>query len=244
MKIITKTEKDLQARVKSINSILGDNAKQTELSRSKLASIVSATIMDKCQQFIDEVSELRFLKIKGRQVNKFNRLWLKKQGNITWFSAVPLVNPWAGNTSPGWLAPLSPRQVVPGKTALLRLPAPLPQAVSSQAVSSPQAVSSWEDSASQAASASSPQTVSSQAVSSFQAVSTGSPGGQHFCPPRQVVPRKIALLRQPAHLPKHTTLTPRELALLSPRLPKLVDSPTVLIPLGISKRQLIGKSQP
>ena len=62
-KIMRKAEMDLlQARVKSINSILGDNTKQIELSRSKLASIVSATIMDKCQQFIDKVSKLRFLK--------------------------------------------------------------------------------------------------------------------------------------------------------------------------------------
>ena len=79
-KIIRKAERDfLQARIKSFNSILGDNAKQIELSRSKLASIVSATVMDKCQQFIDKVSELRFLKIKERQVNKFNRLMLKNK---------------------------------------------------------------------------------------------------------------------------------------------------------------------
>ena len=45
------------------------NAKQAELSRSKVASIVSATIMDKCQQLIDKVSELRFLKIKDRLTN-------------------------------------------------------------------------------------------------------------------------------------------------------------------------------
>ena len=59
-------------------SIVSYETKQNkqELSMSKLASIVSATIMDKCQQFIDKVSELRFLKIKERQVNKFNRLLL------------------------------------------------------------------------------------------------------------------------------------------------------------------------
>ena len=56
--------------------------------------------MDKCQQFIDKVSELRFLKIEDRQGNKFNRLLLKKQGDITWFSTVPLVNPQAGSASP------------------------------------------------------------------------------------------------------------------------------------------------
>ena len=120
-KIIRKAERDLlQARVKSINSILGDNAKQIELSRSKLASIVSATSMDKCQQFIDKVSELRFLKIKERQVNKFNRLMLKKQGNITWSSTVPLVNPQAGSASPQVANASAPRQVLPGKTVLLR----------------------------------------------------------------------------------------------------------------------------
>ena len=52
----------LQARVKSINSILGDNAKQRELCRSQLASIFSSTTMNKCQQLIDNVTELRFLK--------------------------------------------------------------------------------------------------------------------------------------------------------------------------------------
>ena len=52
--------------------------------------------MDKCQQFIDKVSELRFLKIKERQVNKFNKILLKKQGNITRFST-QTGNPWANN---------------------------------------------------------------------------------------------------------------------------------------------------
>ena len=99
--------------------------------------------MDKCQQFIDKVSGLRFLKIKERQINKFNRLLLKKQGNITSFSTVPLANPWAGSTSPQVASTSAPRQVVPGKKVLLRQPMPLlPQKVSSQAVSSPQAVCS------------------------------------------------------------------------------------------------------
>ena len=48
----------------------------------------------------------------------------------------------------------------------------------------------------------------------------------------QGVPRKIVLLRQPALLPKNTALTPRELVLLFPRLPKLTDSSIVLIPPG------------
>ena len=105
-----KSEKDLQARVKSINSIPGDNAEQRELNRSKLASVVPTSIMDKCQQFVDRVSEFRFLKIKERQVNKFNRLLLKNEGNITWFSTVPPC-----------------RQAVPRQVALVpRQLAPLP----------------------------------------------------------------------------------------------------------------------
>ena len=40
-----------------------------DLSRSKLASIVSTSTMDKCQQFTDKVGELRFLKIKDRVIN-------------------------------------------------------------------------------------------------------------------------------------------------------------------------------
>ena len=50
-KIIRQAEGDLlQARVKSINSFLGYNAKQRDLSRSNLASIISNTSMKKCQE--------------------------------------------------------------------------------------------------------------------------------------------------------------------------------------------------
>ena len=62
------------------------------LTPIKIDSLVSTSIMDKWQKFIDMVSELRFLKIKEILINKFNRLLLKKQGNITWFSAVPPYN--------------------------------------------------------------------------------------------------------------------------------------------------------
>ena len=53
--------------------------------------------MDKCQDFIDKVSELRFLKIKDRQISKFNRLLLKKEGNVTCFTN--RANPQAGSAS-------------------------------------------------------------------------------------------------------------------------------------------------
>ena len=83
-KIIRKAEKDLlQARIKAINSILDNIAKQTELCRSQLASIISAQRLRECQGFIDKVGEIRFNKVKQRQLNKFNNLQNKKEGNIT-----------------------------------------------------------------------------------------------------------------------------------------------------------------
>ena len=83
-KIIRKAEKDLlQARIKAINSILDNVTKQTELCRSQLASIISAQRLRECQGFIDKVGEIRFTKVKQRQLNKFNNLLNKKEGNIT-----------------------------------------------------------------------------------------------------------------------------------------------------------------
>ena len=82
-KIIRTAERHfLQARVKAINSILDNIAKQTELCRSKLASILSTHMFRKCQGFVEKVGEIRFNKVKLRQVNKFNNL-LRKEGNIT-----------------------------------------------------------------------------------------------------------------------------------------------------------------
>ena len=84
-KIIRKAEKDLlQARIKAINSILDNVAKQTEECRSQLVvSIISAQRLRECQGFIDKVGEIRFTKVKQRQLNKYNILLNKKEGNIT-----------------------------------------------------------------------------------------------------------------------------------------------------------------
>ena len=82
-KIIKNAERNLlQARAKAINSILDNVGKQTELCRSKLASIVSTQRFRECQGFVEKVGEIRFYKVKHRQVNKFNNL-LRKEGNIT-----------------------------------------------------------------------------------------------------------------------------------------------------------------
>ena len=83
-KIIRKAEIDLlQARIKAINSILGNIAKQTELCRSQLTSILSTQRLRECQGFIEKVGEIRFTKAKQRQLNKFNNLLNKKEGNVT-----------------------------------------------------------------------------------------------------------------------------------------------------------------
>ena len=86
-KIIRKVEKDLiQARIKSINNILNNVAKQIEECRSQLASIISTEKLRECQGFIDKVAEIRFNKVKLRQIKKFQNLFNKKEGNITWSS--------------------------------------------------------------------------------------------------------------------------------------------------------------
>ena len=83
-KILRKAEKDLlQARVKSINYILDQTSKQLEECRSKLATIVSTQKLRECQDFVDKVGEIRFNKVKLRQLNKLNLLTIRKEGNIT-----------------------------------------------------------------------------------------------------------------------------------------------------------------
>ena len=86
-KILRKAEKDLlQARVKSINYILDHTSKQLEECRSKLVTIVSTQKLRECQDFIDKVGEIRFNKVKLRQLNKLNLLTIRKEGNITRFN--------------------------------------------------------------------------------------------------------------------------------------------------------------
>ena len=84
-KILRSAEKQLlQARLKSINILLDNDAKQIELTRSQIVSILPTPTYRKCQEFIEKVKELRFKKVKDRQVRKFNNLLNKKEGNITW----------------------------------------------------------------------------------------------------------------------------------------------------------------
>ena len=82
--IIRKAEKDLlQARIKAINNILVQVERETQDCRAKLALIILQERLEQYQHFINKVSELRFNKVKQRQINKLNHLVSKKEGNIT-----------------------------------------------------------------------------------------------------------------------------------------------------------------
>ena len=90
--IIRKAQKDLpQARVKAINNTLDQVTKQTEECRTQLASIISAERLRECQGFINKVREIKFSKVRQRQLNKFNILINKKEGNITRANATNLI---------------------------------------------------------------------------------------------------------------------------------------------------------
>ena len=76
-------------------------------------SVLSTSTMNKCQEFIDKVGEFRYLKVRERQINKFNRLLQKREGNITWYTlvAVSAIFPQAGSTSPQTTS-IAPRQSI------------------------------------------------------------------------------------------------------------------------------------
>ena len=113
-KIIREAEKDLlQARVKAINRILDNVTKQTEECRTQLASIISAQRLRECQGFIDKVSEIRFTKVRQRQLNTYNMLINKKEGNINRANATNLNNnlaSQAGRQASTSLPPLGRQQ--------------------------------------------------------------------------------------------------------------------------------------
>ena len=59
----------LQARVKSTNSLLDNNAKQRDLCRSQLVSISSTTSLLECQELVGKVRDSRHLKA-SRKANQ------------------------------------------------------------------------------------------------------------------------------------------------------------------------------
>ena len=116
-------EKDLiQARIKSINNILNNVTKQIEECRDQLASIISTERLRECQGFVDKVGEIRFNKVKLRQIKKFQNLVNRKEGNITWSSNNNNNNnlPQAGNNPNRQVgAPFPPGKAItpPSKTS-------------------------------------------------------------------------------------------------------------------------------
>ena len=69
--------------VDGINYILDNTSQQLEECRSQLVAIIPAQRLRECQDFVDKVGEIRFNKVKQRQLNKFNLLINRKEGNIT-----------------------------------------------------------------------------------------------------------------------------------------------------------------
>ena len=66
-------ERDLLwAETKSINNIVDNNNKQLEKFRSQLASIITVTIMEEYQGFMNKVREFRHSNTRDKQINKFN----------------------------------------------------------------------------------------------------------------------------------------------------------------------------
>ena len=101
-KILRSAEKQLlQTRLKSINSLFDNNAKQLELTRSKIASFLPVPSYQQCQEFIEKVKETRFTKVREKQIRKFNNLLNKKEGSITWQNSQVFLAarafPWANN---------------------------------------------------------------------------------------------------------------------------------------------------
>ena len=115
-KILTTAENQLlQTRLKSISGLLDNNAKQLELTRSKIVSILTPLNYQECQHFIDKIKEKRFIKVREKQVRKLNNLINKKEGGITWQSSqVPLAArafAWANNRQAGRLTHSASPQV-------------------------------------------------------------------------------------------------------------------------------------
>ena len=108
-----------------MNCMLDNNAKQSQLCRSKLASILSTTNYRKCQDFFEKVGEFRFNKVKNRQVITFNNLVCKKEGNITW-ETLQSIRVTASSLQAGRQPPTFPGTVLlprkPAQSALIAIP--------------------------------------------------------------------------------------------------------------------------
>ena len=89
----------MQDRVRSINKTIQASEDQGNLSRAKLASMVTQVDLDRCSNFIENVRMERFKQVKNRQVRKLHILCSKNNkehlpninNNIKWFWHLPLL---------------------------------------------------------------------------------------------------------------------------------------------------------
>ena len=91
-------------------------------------TIVSTQKLRECQDFVDKVGEIRFNKVKLRQLKKLNLLTIRKEGNITRFNNTNTNNLASHNLNNSQIN-LNNSQVNPplGKVSPLpRLTLPLP----------------------------------------------------------------------------------------------------------------------
>ena len=105
--IIHRAERQLlQDRVRELMTFFTKNVIKLDRVQVK-AVVISKTTMEKCTDFINKVREFSFIKIRDRQVNKFNRLMGNKDRELT---AQPLANAnqsQAKSNSNKWVANLS-----------------------------------------------------------------------------------------------------------------------------------------
>ena len=74
-KIIEKAERQLmQDRVRTINNTIEVNESNGNHNKTSLASIVTQVDLDRCINFIEKVRQDRFIKVKDRQVRKYELL--------------------------------------------------------------------------------------------------------------------------------------------------------------------------
>ena len=69
--------------------------------------------MGKCTDFINKEGEVRFIKIRDRQINKFNRLMGNKDGNLSHNPVANNNQSQAQNNSNKWVVDLVPPIPVP-----------------------------------------------------------------------------------------------------------------------------------
>ena len=81
-KIIAIAERQLmQDRVRGINKVIEASNNNRDNNKTRLASLVTSTDLDRCGKFIDKVRDERHNRVKARHVRKFQILYSKSKQN-------------------------------------------------------------------------------------------------------------------------------------------------------------------